>query len=112
MDSAIIAAIAGPAGMALVAWYLITKTLPKQQEAFTAALEHLRQDNKDLRAALDKMRDAQVESSRAEAEAVGVVGNRLTRIESALVAQSAGRSTMTTGVGIVPAAERETKEGQ
>jgi hypothetical protein len=109
MDGTLIAAIAGPAGMALVAWYLITKTLPTQQKAFTEALSQIRKDNHELRATIDKMRDAQVESSKLEADAVVVVGTRLTRIEAALVAQSRGQSVMTTGVGLVPADEANDK---
>ncbi len=104
MDGAILAAIAGPAGMAVMAWYLVTKTLPKQQEAFTQALEHLRADNKELRDVMDKMRESQVKSSKAEAEAVVVVGTRLTRIETFLVSSSGGRVDMKTGVGITPVA--------
>lgn len=109
MDGAILAAIAGPAGMAVMAWYLITKTLPRQQKAFTKALEHLRQDNKDLRGSLDKMRDAQATGSKSEALALGVVGNRLTRIEAALVARSGGRRVLTTANGIVPADTKPSK---
>ena len=98
----IIALIAGPCGMAVVAWYLITRTLPQQKDDFLAELKAFRDELKAIREELKTMREKQFEGSKAEAAAVAKVENRLARIEAVIVSESDGRLTMETGVGIRP----------
>ena len=101
-EGAIIAAVAGPAGMALVAWYLITRTLPGMTKIFQEELRALRSDNSALRDELDKVRETHTSNSNRKIEAIGKLNNRLSRVEATIVAQSGGRSSLDTEVGIQP----------
>lgn len=99
-DGAIIAAVAGPAGMALVAWYLITRTLPSMTRIFQEELAALRADNAALRGELVKVRESHTDNSSRKIEAISRLDNRLSRVEATIVANSGGRISRATGVGI------------
>ncbi len=87
--------------MAVVAWYLITKTIPEMRADFRADLAALRGENEKLRKSIDTMREAQVESSKLEATELGRVRERLARIDAAISANNP-RVEVQTGVGLVP----------